>query len=164
MEELQRDGRVKAIGVSNFQPDRATDLIVHNKVVPAVDQVEAHPFYQRISTQEFCRAQGVQLEAWAPLAEGKHGIFQNEVLRSMAAKDGRSVAQVILRWLTQRGIAAIPQSVRPERIAENFDVFRFDLSPENIAGIAALEMDQSSFFDHRDPAMVKSISERKLDI
>lgn len=164
MEELYRDGRVRAIGVSNFEEDRLMDLIVQNDVVPAVDQVEVHPFYQRAEAHEFCRAQGVQLEAWAPFAEGKHGIFQNQVLRSMAAKYGKSVAQIILRWLTQRGIVAIPKSVRAERIAENFDVFGFELSPEDIAAIATLEMNESSFFDHHDPAMVKSISERRLDI
>lgn len=164
MEELYRDGRVRAIGVSNFEEDRLMDLIVQNDVVPAVDQVEVHPFYQRAEAHEFCRAQGVQLEAWAPFAEGKHGIFQNQVLRSMAAKYGKSVAQIILRWLTQRGIVAIPKSVRAERIAENFDVFGVELSPEDIAAIATLEMNESSFFDHHDPAMVKSISERRLDI
>src|SRR5438093_13779319 len=104
MEELYRNGRAKAIGVSNFPPDRLMDLIVNNEVVPAVDQIEVHPFYQRAEALEFCRTQGVQLEAWAPFAEGKHGIFQNQVLRSVAAKYEKSVAQVILRWLTQRGI------------------------------------------------------------
>jgi diketogulonate reductase-like aldo/keto reductase len=164
MEELYRNGRAKAIGVSNFPPDRLMDLIVNNEVVPAVDQIEVHPFYQRAEALEFCRTHGVQVEAWAPFAEGKHSIFQNQVLRSVAAKHEKTVAQIILRWLTQRGIAAIPKSVRAERIAENFDVFGFDLSPEDLAAIATLELNESSFFDHRDPAMVKSISERKLDI
>jgi 2,5-diketo-D-gluconate reductase A len=164
MEKLFQDERVKAIGVSNFQPDRLMDLMVHNDVVPAVNQIEVHPFYQQVRTQEFCRAHGVQLEAWAPFAEGQHGIFQNEVLRSIAGSYGKTVAQVILRWLTQRGIVAIPKSVRPERIAENFDVFGFDLRPEDIEAIATLDMNQSSFFDHRDPAIVKRIGERKLDI
>jgi 2,5-diketo-D-gluconate reductase A len=164
MEDLCRDDRVKAIGVSNFQPDRLMDLMVHNKVIPAINQIEVHPFYQRAGTQEFCRAHGVQLEAWAPFAEGQHGIFQNPVLRSIATSHGKTVAQVILRWLTQRGIVVIPKSVRPERIAENFDVFGFDLTPDDMAAIAKLDMDQSSFFDHRDPAIVKRISERKLDI
>ena len=164
MEELRRDGRVRAIGVSNFQPDRLMDLIVHNDVVPAIDQIEVHPFYQRAQAQEFCQSQGVQLEAWAPFAEGQHGIFQNEVLRSIASRHGKTLAQVILRWLGQRNIVAIPKSVRPERIAENFDVFGFDLTPEDMSAIAALDMDQSSFFDHRDPAVVKRISERKLDV
>jgi diketogulonate reductase-like aldo/keto reductase len=164
LEELYRNGRAKAIGVSNFPPDRLMDLIVNNEVVPAVDQIEVHPFYQRAEALEFCRTQGVQVEAWAPFAEGKHSIFQNQVLRSVAAKHEKTVAQIILRWLTQRGTAAIPKSVRAERIAENFDVFGFDLSPEDLAAIATLELNESSFFDHRDPAMVKSISERKLDI
>jgi len=164
MEELYREGRVKAIGVSNFQPDRLMDLIVQNTVIPAVDQIEVHPFYQRARALEFCRDQGVQVEAWAPFAEGKHGIFQNQVLRSIAERHGKTVAQTILRWLTQRGIVAIPKSVRAERIAENFDVFGFDLSTEDMAAIVTLELDESSFFDHHDPAMVKSISERRLDI
>ena len=164
MEELQREGRARAIGVSNFQPDRLMDLIVHNEVVPAVNQVETHPFHQRTEDQEFMRAHGVQMESWGPFAEGKHGLFQNEVLRSVAAGHGKTVAQVVLRWLTQRGVVAIPKSVRPERMAENFDVFGFDLSPADMAAIATLDLKQSSFFDHRDPAMVKAIGERTLDI
>jgi 2,5-diketo-D-gluconate reductase A len=164
MEDLYRDGRVKAIGVSNFQPDRLMDLIVQNEVVPAVDQIEVHPFYQRTKALAFCQSEGVQAEAWAPFAEGQHGIFQNEVLRSIASARGKTIAQVILRWATQRGIVVIPKSVRPERIAENFDVFGFELTPEEMSAIAALDMDQSSFFDHRDPDVVKRISERRLDI
>ncbi len=122
MEELYREGRIRAIGVSNFQPDRLMDLMVHNEVVPAVNQIETHPFNQQIETQEFLRANGVQHEAWAPFAEGQHNIFENEVLLSLAGKYQKTVAQIILRWLTQRGIVAIPKSVRKERIEENFDV------------------------------------------
>src|SRR6185312_8744512 len=120
--------RVKAIGVSNFQPDRVMDLIVHNEVVPAVNQIEVHPFNQQIAAQEFLRAQGIQMQAWAPFAEGKNDIFRNEILTAVAGRHGKTVAQVILRWLTQQGVAANPKSVRPERMAENFDVFGFDLS------------------------------------
>ena len=164
MEELYRDGRVRAIGVSNFQPDRLMDLIIQNRVVPAVNQIEVHPFNQQVVAQDFCKTQGIQVEAWAPFAEGQHGIFQNEMLRTIAAGHKKTVAQVILRWLTQRGIVAIPKSVRPERIAENFDVLGFDLGSDEMAAIAKLDLNQSSFFDHRDPAAVKRISERRLDI
>jgi 2,5-diketo-D-gluconate reductase A len=164
MEELYRDGRVRAIGVSNFPPDRLMDLMVHNAVVPAVNQIETHPFNQQIETQQFLQAHGVQHESWGPFAEGKHDIFQNELLRGIAGKHQKTAAQVILRWLTQRGVVAIPKSVRPERIVENFSVFDFELSPEDMAAIATLDRKQSSFFDHRDPEIVKALGERTLDI
>jgi 2,5-diketo-D-gluconate reductase A len=159
MEDLYREGRIRAIGVSNFQPDRLMDLMVHNEVVPAVNQIETHPFNQQIETQEFLQANGVQHEAWAPFAEGQHNIFENEVLLSLAGKYQKTVAQIILRWLTQRGIVAIPKSVRKERIEENFDVFDVELSPEDMDAIATLDRKESSFFDHRDPAMVKALGE-----
>jgi 2,5-diketo-D-gluconate reductase A len=161
MERLYRDGRTRAIGVSNFPPDRLMDLLIHNAVAPAVNQIEVHPFNQQIEAQRFLRENGVQIEAWAPFAEGKHDIFQNEVLRSIAGKHRKTVAQIILRWLTQRGVVAIPKSVRPERIAENFAVFDVDLSPEDIAAIAALDRKESSFFDHRDPEVVKRLGEAR---
>jgi 2,5-diketo-D-gluconate reductase A len=164
MEALQRDGRVRTIGVSNFPPDRLMDLIVHNAIVPAVNQIETHPFNQQIEAQQFLRDNGVQHESWGPFAEGQHDIFQNGVLRAIAEAHQKTVAQVILRWLTQRGIVAIPKSVRPERIAENFAVFDFALSPDDMAVIATLDRKQSSFFDHRDPEMVKALGQRKLDI
>ncbi len=157
MEALYRDGRVRAIGVSNFQPDRLMDLMVHNAVVPAVNQIETHPFCQQVETQRFLQANGVQIESWGPFAEGKHNIFENEVLLSLAGKYRKTVAQIILRWLTQRGVVAIPKSVRKERIAENFNVFDVELSPEDMAAIAALDTKTSSFFDHRDPAVVKQL-------
>ena len=163
MEELYRDGRVRAIGVSNFLPDRLMDLMVHNDVVPAVNQIETHPFNQQIETQRFLRAHGVQHESWGPFAEGKHDIFRNDLLRAIADAHRKTVAQVILRWLTQRGVVAIPKSVRPERIVENFTVFDFELSPEDMAAIATLDLKQSSFFDHRDPEIVKALGQRKLD-
>jgi 2,5-diketo-D-gluconate reductase A len=159
MEELYREGPIRAIGVSNFQPDRLMDLIVHNDVVPAVNQIETHPFHQQTETQKFLQANGVQHEAWAPFAEGQHNIFENEVLLSLAGKYQKTVAQIILRWLTQRGIVAIPKSVRKERIEENFDVFDVELSPEDMEAIATLDRKESSFFDHRDPAMVKALGE-----
>ena len=161
MEGLYRDGRVRAIGVSNFPPDRLMDLMVHNAVTPAVNQIECHPFNQQIETQQFLRANGVQPEAWAPFAEGQHNIFQNEVLLSLAKKYQKSVAQVILRWLTQRDIVAIPKSVREERIAENFHVFDVDLTPEDMAVMETLDTKTSSFFDHRDPAVVKRLGEAR---
>jgi 2,5-diketo-D-gluconate reductase A len=135
------------------------DLMVHNDVVPAVNQIETHPFHQQVETQKFLQAHGVQHEAWAPFAEGQHNIFENEVLLSLAGKYHKTVAQIILRWLTQRGIVAIPKSVRKERIEENFDVFDVELSPEDMEAIATLDRKESSFFDHRDPAMVKALGE-----
>jgi 2,5-diketo-D-gluconate reductase A len=162
MEELYREGRIKAIGVSNFQPDRVMDFIVHNNIVPAVNQIETHPFHQQIETQKFLQENNVQIEAWGPFAEGKNNIFHNDVLRSIGEKHGKSVAQVILRWLTQRGVVAIPKSVRKERMAENFDVFDFELSAEDLTTIATLDSKQSAFFDHRDPAMVQWIGTRKI--
>src|SRR4051812_1866536 len=133
MEELYRAGRVKAIGVSNFHPDRVMDFLLHHEVPPAVDQVETHPFHQQVETQKFLKENNVQIESWGPFAEGKNGIFQNDVLQSVGAQYGKAVAQVILRWLTQRGVVAIPKSVRKERIAENFRVFDFELSAEDLA-------------------------------
>src|SRR5690606_6155944 len=161
MEELYREGRIRAIGVSNFQPDRLMDLIVHNQVVPAVNQIETHPFNQQIETQQFLQQNNVQIESWGPFAEGKNNIFQNELLRSIADKHQKTVAQIILRWLTQRSVVAIPKTVRRERMEENFNVFDFELSPEDMAAIATLDTKTSSFFDHRNPAIVKAIGESK---
>lgn len=159
MEEMYKEGRIRAIGVSNFHPDRLMDLIVHNEVVPAVNQVETHPFNQQVEAQQFMREQGVQIESWGPFAEGKNNIFKNEVLLAIAGKYEKSVAQVILRWLTQREVVAIPKSVRKERIVENFNIFDFELSADDITAIATLDTKQSLFFDHRDPKMVKMLGE-----
>ena len=164
MEELCRESRTRAIGLSNFQPDRVMDMIVFHDIVPAVNQIETHPFNQQIEAQAFLRENGIQMESWGPFAEGKNNIFQNEVLRSVAEKHQKTVAQIIVRWLTQRGVIAIPKSVQQERIEENFNVFDVELSPEDMAAIATLDTKTSMFFDHRDPAMVKALSERKLDI
>jgi 2,5-diketo-D-gluconate reductase A len=163
MEELYRSGRVRAIGVSNFPPDRLMDLMVHNAVAPAVNQIETHPFNQQIETQRFLQANRVQIESWGPFAEGKHNIFQNEVLLSSAARHHKTVAQVIVRWLLQRGVVAIPKSVRRERIVENFNVFDFQLDSDEMEAIAALDTKTSSFFDHRDPEIVKALGQRRLD-
>jgi diketogulonate reductase-like aldo/keto reductase len=161
MEELYREGLIKAIGVSNFHPDRVMDFIVHNEVVPAVNQIETHPFHQQVENQKFLKENDVQIESWGPFAEGKNNIFHNDVLLAIAKKHGKSVAQVILRWLTQRGVVAIPKSVRKERIAENFNVFDFELSANDMDAVARLDTKQSLFFDHRDPAMVKMLGTAK---
>jgi diketogulonate reductase-like aldo/keto reductase len=163
MQELYWEKKVRAIGVSNFHPDRLIDLIVHNEVGPAVNQIETHPFHQQIETQKFLQDNNVQIESWGPFAEGKNNIFQNELLLSIAKKYNKSVAQVILRWLTQRGVVAIPKSVRKERMEENFNIFDFKLREEDMNGITKLDTKASLFFDHRDPAMVKWLGERKLD-
>ncbi|QNG60647.1 aldo/keto reductase [Bacillus sp. PAMC26568] len=164
MEELYREGRIKAIGVSNFHPDRLIDLIIHNEVIPAVNQVETHPFNQQIESAQFMKMNNVQIQSWGPFAEGKNDIFQNDVLVSIAKKHNQSVAQVILRWLTQRGVVVIPKSVRKERIIENFNIFDFELSQEDLEKVSTLDTKQSLFFSHKDPEMVKWISTRKLDI
>jgi len=161
MEELYREGRIKAIGVSNFHPDRVMDFMVHNEVLPAVDQIETHPFHQQADTKKFLTENNIQIESWGPFAEGKNNIFHNEVLVSIAEKHGKTVAQVILRWLTQRNIIVIPKSVRKDRMAENFDIFNFELTQEEMAAIRQLDTGTSLFFDHRDPAMVKLLSEAK---
>jgi len=161
MQELYGEGRIRAIGVSNFHPDRVMDLMMHNDVIPAVDQIETHPFHQQVETQKFLQANGIQIESWGPFAEGRNDIFHNALLRSIAENHRKSIAQVIVRWLTQRGVVAIPKSVRKERMAENFDVFDFELTPDEMIAIATLETGTSSFFDHRDPAMVKMLSEAK---
>jgi 2,5-diketo-D-gluconate reductase A len=164
MEELYREGRIRAIGVANFQPDRIMDLIMHNKVIPAVDQIETHPFCQQIETQKFLKENNVQMGAWAQFAEGKNNIFKNELLLSLAKKHGKSVAQVILRWLIQREVVVIPKSVHKERIVENFNVFDFELSRKDTDVIATLDSNVTSFFDHHDPEIVKSLSSMKVDI
>lgn len=161
MEELYREGRIRAIGLSNFHPDRVMDMICHHQVPPAVNQIETHPFNQQIETQKFLQENGVQIESWGPFAEGKNNIFHNELLVSLAGKYQKSVAQIILRWLTQRGVVAIPKSVRKERIVENFTVFDIELSADDMAAIAALDTKTSSFFDHRDPSIVKMLSGAK---
>ncbi len=162
MEELQRAGRIRAIGVSNFYPDRLVDFVLHNETCPAVNQIEIHPFHQQADAQTILAEYKVQPEAWGPFAEGKNGLFSNPVLQAVAKKHGKSIAQVVLRWLHQRGIVAIPKSVRKERMAENFAIFDFQLDDADLATIATLDQKASSFFDHRDPAMVKRLGTRKL--
>ena len=163
MEELHRAGRIRAIGISNFYPDRVVDFVLHNEIVPAVNQIEIHPFHQQTEAQGLLAEYKIQPEAWGPFAEGKNGLFQNEVLQSVGRKHGKSIAQVVRRWLIQRGVVAIPKSVRKERMAENFAIFDFELDAEDLAAIAALDQKTSSFFDHRDPAMVKWLGTRRLE-
>ena len=164
MQELYKEGRIRAIGVSNFQPDRLMDLIIHNEIVPAVNQVETHPFHQQKEAQQFMQDNKIQIESWGPFAEGKNNIFHNDLLQSIAGRYKKSIAQVILRWLIQRGVVAIPKSVRKERMEENFNVFDFKLSGEDMEAIKTLDTNASSFFDHRDPKMVKWLGERQLDV
>jgi 2,5-diketo-D-gluconate reductase A len=164
MEKIAAEGISRAIGVSNFHPDRLIDLILHNEVVPAVDQVETHPFHQRVADQQFMAAEGVQIESWGPFAEGKNGLFTSPVLSAIAEAHGKSVGQVVLHWLTQRGVVVIPKTVRPERMAENLDVFDFELTDDEMAAIAALDTGTSQFFDHRDPDRVRWLSTRTLDV
>jgi 2,5-diketo-D-gluconate reductase A len=164
MEEAYRDGKLRAIGLSNFQPDRLMDIIAFNEVKPAVNQIEVNPFHQQAESASFMAAHGVQAEAWAPFAEGRNNLFQNEVLTAIAAKHGKSIGQVVLRWLVQRNIVALAKTVRRERMAENLDVFDFALDDADMAGIAKLETGTSSFFSHRDPEIVRWMSERQLAI
>lgn len=164
MEELYHEGKVRAIGVSNFTPDRLLDLLLHNEITPAVDQVETHPFCQQIEAAALMQENGVQIESWGPFAEGRNNLFHNEVLTSIAGAHGKSVAQVVLRWLIQRGVVAIPKSTHTERIVENFAVFDFQLSEDDMQRIAALDTKQSVFFSHTDPAAVRRLGTSKLDI
>jgi len=164
MQDLYKEGKVRAIGVSNFHPDRLIDLIIHNEIIPAVNQIETHPFHQQIETQNFLKENNIQIESWGPFAEGKNNIFHNELLLSIGKKYNKSIAQVILRWLTQREVVAIPKSVRKERMEENFNIFDFKLSEDDMNQIKKLDSKASLFFDHRDPAMVKWLGERKLTV
>ncbi len=164
MQELYHQGKIRAIGVANFQPDRIMDLIVNSGFTPAVNQIETHLFLQQTETQQFLQENNVQIQSWGPFAEGKNNIFQNEVLLSIGNKYNKSVAQVVLRWLTQRGVVAIPKSVRKERMEENFNIFDFELSKDDMQVITSLDTNQSLFFDHRNPQMVKNLSEYRVNL
>lgn len=153
-----RRGRYGAIGVCSFYPDRLADLISFNEVAPAVDQVEANVFFQQNESRKYMQSKGVVMEGWAPFAEGKNDLFHNETLMKIGEKHGKSVAQVVLRWLLQRGIVCIPKSVKKERMEQNFDVFDFSLDSEDLAQIAALDTGVSCFFDHYDPAVVENLA------
>jgi 2,5-diketo-D-gluconate reductase A len=157
MQDLNRQGVLKAIGVSNFYPDRLVDLIDHNEVTPAVNQIETHPFFQRADYQKLMAERGVQIESWGPFAEGRNNLFTDPTLSGIGAAHGKSVAQVVLRWLIQRGVVVIPKSVRADRMRENIDVFGFTLTDDEMARIAALDTGTSLFLDHRDPEVVSRL-------
>ncbi|WP_371668665.1 aldo/keto reductase [Streptomyces sp. NBC_00289] len=162
MEALHREGRVKAIGVANFHPDRLVDLLANNEITPAVNQIETHPFFQRTADQELMRKHGVQIQSWGGFAEGRNNLFTHPLLSEIGERHGKSVAQVVLRWLVQRDVVTIPKSVRAERMAENIDVFDFELTDEQMASIATLDTGTSLFFDHRDPEMVSRLGTHRL--
>lgn len=158
MEEMYEAGKIRAIGVCSFYPDRLADLIAFNKVAPAVNQVEANVFFQQKESQKYMESKGVVMEGWAPFAEGKNDLFHNETLRGIGEKYGKTIAQVVLRWLLQRGVVCIPKSTKRERMEENFQVFDFTLSEKDMETIAALDTGKSCFFDHRDPAVVENLA------
>ncbi|AIM36706.1 2,5-diketo-D-gluconic acid reductase [Sphingobacterium sp. ML3W] len=162
MEELYKEGKIRAIGISNFHPDRVVDLMAFNEIVPAVNQIETHPFHQQIETQKFLTENNIQIQSWASFAEGKNDLFNNELLASIGKKYNKSVAQVVLRWLIQRGIAVIPKSVNRGRMIENIDIFDFELTAEDMATIQSLDTKESLFFSHRDPEIVKWLTSRRL--
>ncbi|MDE6868421.1 MAG: aldo/keto reductase [Clostridia bacterium] len=165
LEDLYAQGIIRAIGISNFYPDRMVDICSFARIAPMVNQVETHPHNQQIEAQKWMEKYGVQIEAWAPFGEGRGGLFTDETIAKIAAKYNKTVAQVILRWELQRGIVIIPKSVHIERMEQNFNVFDFELSKEDMATMASLDKKQSSFFSHTDPAMVewfvKMVEERK---
>ncbi|WP_033341535.1 aldo/keto reductase [Catenuloplanes japonicus] len=163
MEKLHGEGLIRAIGVSNFYPDRLVDLIQHNDITPAVNQIETHPFFQRADYQRLMSEHGVQIESWGPFAEGKNDLFTNPILTGIAAAHDKSVAQVVLRWLIQRNVVVIPKSVHPERMAENLDVFDFALTDDDLTAITALDTGATLFFDHRDPEKVTWLGGRRAD-
>ncbi len=158
MTEIYKEGRIRAIGVCNFYPDRLADLIAFNEVMPAVNQVEANIFFQQESAQKFMQSKDIQMQGWAPFAEGRNNLFSNEVLKQIAEKHGKSIAQVVLRWLIQRDIICIPKSVKKERMEQNFNIFNFELNENDMAAIKALDTNTSAFFSHRDPAAVEMLT------
>lgn len=162
LEEAQQEGKIKSIGVSNFAPDQLMNLELMSNVKPALNQIEVSPWFQEDNAVKFNQQQNIQTEAWAPFAEGKHDIFTNETIANIGKKYGKANGQVILRWLIQRGIVAIPKSVRKTRMAENFDVFNFELSADDMKTMNSLDKNESQFFDHRDPVAIESIFGQSL--
>lgn len=156
--EAYKEGKLKAIGVSNFAPDRLIDLIKHNEIVPMVNQVETHPFHQQVDANEIMKKYGVQIQAWAPFAEGKNDLFNNEILVTIGKNHGKSAAQVTLRYLIQRGVSVLPKSVSKSRMEQNFNVFDFTLNDDEMDQILKLDLPQSQFFSHQDPAMVERLT------
>lgn len=163
MEDLYKEGKIRAIGISNFFPDRVVDLIAHNEIVPAVNQIEVNPFYQRNLDHELLQKHQIITQSWASFAEGKNGFFNNELLAAIGEKYSKSVAQVTLQWLVQRGIAVIPKSVRKERMVENADIWDFELSQEDMLNITSLDNNKSVFFDHRDPETAEWLTQLALE-
>ena len=163
-EEIYQAGRTKAIGISNFMPEAIDTLLEASAIAPMVNQIETHPFCQQMETQKFLRENTIQIESWASFAEGKNDIFTHPVLTAIGQRHGKSVAQVILRWLIEREVVVIPKTVNKARMAENIDVFDFELGSEDKAAIAKLNTGASAFLDHRDPATVKWLTEVRFDI
>lgn len=165
LEKLYEEGKIRAIGISNFYPDRMVEFAKFNRICPMVNQVECHPLNQQIEAQKWMEKYGVQIEAWAPFGEGRGGLFENPVLSEIGAKYGKTTARVMLRWSLQRGVVVIPKSTHKERMQENIDVFDFVLSEEDMQEIAKLDKAESSFFSHQDPAMLEwfaqMVEERK---
>ncbi|MDT3911700.1 aldo/keto reductase [Staphylococcus aureus] len=164
LEELKENGKIKAIGVSNFGVDRIVDLGNHNQIQPQVNQIEINPFHQQEEQVAALQQENVVVEAWAPFAEGKNQLFQNQLLQAIADKYNKSIAQVILRWLVERDIVVLAKSVNPERMAQNLDIFDFELTEEDKQQIATLEESNSQFFSHADPEMIKALTSRELDV
>lgn len=157
MEELYEDGRIRAIGVANFMPDRLVDFVNNNRITPAINQVEVNPYCQRVADQEWMTKKDVQIQSWGPFAEGRNKLFENEILQGIANQYKKSIAQIVLRWLIQRDIICIPKSVHKERITENFDVFDFEISDTDMVTIGGIDTGKSCFFDHSDPEIVEML-------
>ena len=162
MERLYKEGRIRAIGLSNFYPDRFVDMAEYAEIKPAVNQLETHPFFQQQAANAFLQQEGIQHEAWAPFAEGRNDIFNHPVLKEIATRHGKGVGAVILRWLNQRNIVVIPKTIRKERMAENFDILDFTLSQEEMDAIALLETGKSPIYDDMDLPTVKGIGLHRI--
>ncbi|MDO4653593.1 aldo/keto reductase [Corynebacterium durum] len=163
LENINKEGLSRAVGVSNFYPDRLVDLILHNEITPAVNQVETHPFHQQVEAQKVMQEYNVQIESWGPFAEGKNDLFTNPTLTAIAEEHGKSVGQVVLRWLIQRGVVVIPKSARRERLEENINVFDFTLSDAQMNTISTLDTGSSLFIDHNDVSAVTLLSGVKFN-
>lgn len=164
IEELYEEGKIRAIGVSNFHPDRVADLAAFNRISPMVNQIEVNPFHQRLHTAAWLQSKQIGVQAWAPFAEGRNNLFSHPILVNIAEKHGKSVGQVVLRWLYQRGIASLAKTVRLERMVENLAIFDFSLDPQEILLITSLDTQQSAFFSHRDPHIVEWFASRNINV
>lgn len=164
MEELQQAGKIRAIGVSNFQPDRVAELVAFNKIKPAVNQIEVNPFYQQFFSVAWLQSRGIQPEAWAPFAEGRNNLFQHPILTAIGKKYGKTVGQIVLRWIFQRDIISLAKTTHKTRMQENINILDFELSAQDMLQISALDTATSAFFSHRDPAIVEWLTERKLEV